>query len=368
MASGIGGRACNTESEASTSSIEFGKRPAHIMDDFEADGPVVNRHLCTDEVIAMWSLTKLYKNLGSNEQCVAFAEENGLMQSQKLCKTHRIPMKIAKSTNKSFGSWFCSKGNCKSKSKVPRNRGTFFDNIKIDLVHVFYLLYAYSKNWSYDTAIEEDPFKEIRKKCLSRTTICDWYNYCRETIVIYQMEKNEAIGKIGGPGKIVQIDESKFGKRKYNRGRHIEGHWVLGMIADNSEDLRLEVCPDNIRSADVLIPIIQKHVEVGTTIHTDSWRAYDCLSEHGYQHKKVTYSDPDKPFVADDGTHTQRIESQWRVVKSFFKKDNYNSCSNTDSFSDHIYEYLWRRNNKKYRKDPFLELIKAIKYVYKLDT
>ena len=35
-------------------------------------------------------------------------------------------------------------------------------------------------------------------------------------------------GKIGGRGKIIQLDESKFGKRKFNRGRRVEGHWVLG--------------------------------------------------------------------------------------------------------------------------------------------
>ena len=35
---------------------------------------------------------------------------------------------------------------------------------------------------------------------------------------------------IGGQGKIVKIDESKFGKRKYNKGRLVEGQWVLGGI------------------------------------------------------------------------------------------------------------------------------------------
>ncbi|CAH2088628.1 unnamed protein product [Euphydryas editha] len=53
-----------------------------------------------------------------------------------------------------------------------------------------------------------------REQCLSRATITDWFNYCREAVVIYQIEKQTFDGKIGGPGKIVQIDESKFGKRK----------------------------------------------------------------------------------------------------------------------------------------------------------
>ena len=35
---------------------------------------------------------------------------------------------------------------------------------------------------------------------------------------------------IGGPGVEIEIDidESKFGRRKYNRGRVVDGHWVLG--------------------------------------------------------------------------------------------------------------------------------------------
>ena len=36
--------------------------------------------------------------------------------------------------------------------------------------------------------------------------------------------------KIRGIGKVVEIDESKFGKRKYSRGRPVEGQWVFGGI------------------------------------------------------------------------------------------------------------------------------------------
>ncbi|CAK1587671.1 unnamed protein product [Parnassius mnemosyne] len=294
----------------------------------------------------------------ASEQCVEFAVENGLIPATKECRTHRVPMKVEYGQNKNVGSFVCNKGNCRARSRVARSKDTLFENIKISLARVFYLMYCYAHCWSYEDAIHENPEKDK----VSIETVCDWYNYCRETVVFYQIERKEAIGKTGGTGKVVQIYESKFGKRKYNKGRRIEGHWILGLIEDGSEDLRLEVCPENIRSADALVPLINKHVAEDTTVHTDFWRAYDFLGEHGYIHKKVNYSDPDNPFVIPDGTHTQRIESQWRVVNRFFKKYNYNHPEN---FADIITEYLWRRSVQRNKKDTFMKLIKAIKYVYK---
>ncbi|KAM0678682.1 Phosphotyrosine-binding domain [Binucleata daphniae] len=35
---------------------------------------------------------------------------------------------------------------------------------------------------------------------------------------------------IGGDGSIVQIDEFKFGKRKYEKGHKVDGVWVLGVV------------------------------------------------------------------------------------------------------------------------------------------
>lgn len=76
------------------------------------------------------------------------------------------------------------------------------------------------------------------------------------------------------------------------------------MIEDGS-DVRQKVCPNNESSAEILMPLIQKHVVESSIVHTDYWRAsYDYLSQYSYIHKKVNHSDPENRFVVPDGTHT----------------------------------------------------------------
>jgi hypothetical protein len=41
--------------------------------------------------------------------------------------------------------------------------------------------------------------------------------------------------RIGGAGVIVEIDETKLGKRKYHRGHRVEGVWVLVGIERTKE-------------------------------------------------------------------------------------------------------------------------------------
>lgn len=58
--------------------------------------------------------------------------------------------------------------------------------------------------------------------------------------------------KIRGPGIIVEIDESKFGKRKYHHGHRVEGAWVFGGVERTEERKRFLVqVPD--QSANTLL-------------------------------------------------------------------------------------------------------------------
>jgi hypothetical protein len=56
------------------------------------------------------------------------------------------------------------------------------------------------------------------KTGLSERTTTDWLRYCRQ-LVTEMVLVNEEGTTIGGEGTTVQIDESKFGKRKKTKKR-----------------------------------------------------------------------------------------------------------------------------------------------------
>ncbi|KAG0802966.1 hypothetical protein G6F20_013950 [Rhizopus arrhizus] len=101
----------------------------------------------------------------------------------------------------------------------------------------------------------------------------------------------------------IQIDESKFGKRKNHRGHRVEGIWVFGMVEclvpinevdrfytytdhrTGEQELRPRYeagrkffCMVPNRTAATLLPIIYDNFQRGSTIRSDGWRAYSALT------------------------------------------------------------------------------------------
>ncbi|KAL7075972.1 hypothetical protein ACQ4LE_004794 [Meloidogyne hapla] len=151
------------------------------------------------------------------------------------------------------------------------------------------------------------------------------------------------------------VNRQNFTWYKFSR-EMIDGHWVLGLIEDGSDDFRLIICPNNIRDAATLIPIIKQHVHEGSEIKTDAWRAYSTLGQNGYTHRVVNHSDPENRFISRDGVNTQRIEANWRPAKDWFRQRRLPGYR----FPDALVEYQWRRECKKMNLDPFEQLICAI--------
>ncbi|XP_071576224.1 uncharacterized protein [Temnothorax nylanderi] len=144
-------------------------------------------------------------------------------------------------------------------------------------------------------------------------TAVDWINFCRELLAQWLLRNEE---QIGGSNIVVEIDQAKFGRRKYHRGRLITGQWLFGGVERHTG--RFFVVPVEQRSSQILIPNILRFIAPGTVIHSDCWRAYNELKNYNYTHRVVNHSEN---FVdPHTGVHTQNIERLWRDIRSVIPK------------------------------------------------
>ena len=125
------------------------------------------------------------------------------------------------------------------------------------------------------------------------------------SVVTNLVEQNST--RIGGDGQIVEIGESEFGKRKYNKGHLVEGVWVFGGVERGS--MRSFLVPVEKRDERTLLDLIKKWIHPNSTIISDCLSSYGKLEELGYKHLTVNHSVNYKdPYT---GAHTNTIESYW---------------------------------------------------------
>ena len=177
--------------------------------------------------------------------------------------------------------------------------------------------------------------------------------FCRELCEVTLFENRQ---RLGGPGKVVQTDESKIGKRKYHRGHVVEGQWVFGVIEEDSRKCFIVTVED--RSEKTLLKHIQEWIEPGTTIVSDCWKAYSSLSKYGYIHKTVNHS---VEFASPEGYDTNKQEGHWRQMKVHLSSHG----RKKKHYSSYLAEFIWRYVNRG--KDLFKVFLKDVARVYKLD-
>ncbi|XP_034951907.1 uncharacterized protein [Chelonus insularis] len=150
----------------------------------------------------------------------------------------------------------------------------------------------------------------MRDMQLSSSTYCDWSSFIREVLEYWALKNSAA--KIGGRNKVVEIDKAKFGRRKYHKGRIIDGQWLFGGFERESKTFFIEAVPN--RTKETLLAIIKRKIRPNTTIMSDCWKAYDCLSDEGFKHLRVNHK---HNFVdPDTGAYTQNIERTWRTARA----------------------------------------------------
>jgi transposase len=209
----------------------------------------------------------------------------------------------------------------------------------------------------YCFALDETIDETVRETEINHKTIQTIFSKLHYAVYLYMTIRNQS-RQIGGPGMHVQMDETFVSKRKYNVGRMCSSYWVVGGICAETNEMFMNWTFQ--RDRNVMKSLISNHIAPGTIIATDGWRAYNIidtdenLSEQ-YSHKTVNHK---YEFVAQDGTHTQKIERLWgefkewkRERRGFYLKD----------LQQYIQEFMWRREIQIMNKDPFEEIQKVIK-------
>ena len=250
------------------------------------------------------SYDKLCSNvLCSKDATLQWLQENKLIASQRSCPDCLDDMKLSTTSDRHDGlKWVCrkNKGTDRHRRECSIRKDSWFEKSNLTIPETLKFTYWWCMGVSQKNIIQQLQ--------LSKHTSVDWAMFCRE-VCLDVMNKQER--KIGGPGKIVEIDESKVGKRKYHRGHVVEGQWVFGGIERDSRKSFMFAVED--RSQDTLLPLILEHIEPDTLIVSDCWKAYSNLAQHGYHHETVNHS---IEFKNANGFHTNTIEGHWRHLKA----------------------------------------------------
>ncbi|KAF0294299.1 hypothetical protein FJT64_007998 [Amphibalanus amphitrite] len=243
-------------------------------------------------------------------------------------------------------------------------------------------MYAMAKNLSISSTISLAAGTIALQKA-----IIDWRNFIRELMA----DELRQAPRMGGPGQIVEIDESLFrGRRKYNRGRMLRadgvpgrmpnnhgqriegpwGPWVFGLLHQATGELRLFAVEK--RDAATLLPLIVANVAPGTTIWSDEWAAYrgipqcqDTPQNGGgpmrLQHQSVNHS---VEFVDQvTGANTQRLECEWERCKLQLMR--LNKGTSPALLPGHLAAFWWASLHGAAKcNDPFLRLVGLVREHY----
>ncbi|GBN48473.1 hypothetical protein AVEN_210071-1 [Araneus ventricosus] len=241
---------------------------------------------------------------GSKKEVIEWCMGMDMIAKEFVCPTCGEKMVLTEENCSDGYAWVCRKfGVNEHHIKRTVRKGSWFEENKSTIPEVLILTYLWVKKTPNEWIVDE--------MNVSEPTVVDWKSFCREVCVNRLVKDSK--DKLGGVGMVVEIDESKFGKRKYNRGKRVN---------------------------ETLIEITKKNVEPGSTILSDCWPSYNGLTAEGYVHCIINHSKNFKDPVT--GVHTNGIEDTWNAIKTDFRKQGTRKVEG--QFDTYLAEYMWWRS------------------------
>ena len=228
--------------------------------------------------------------LFNNDECIEWLISSKIIWLIRKCPICNKDMLL----NKNLKRYRHCCNNSKKK-EIAMFKNTFFSNVKIFPCELMTIIYFWLQGANFTFV------KNVTGHSKQVIT-----NIFKDLNDLAALNVNEEKLKIGGPNIIVEIDESKLAKRKYNRAHRVEGVWVVGGIEKTNEKNIFFVEVQN-RNAATLQEIIENYVLSGSIICTDCWAGYNFLDNNlNYIYEKVNYSLGFKDPITN--VHTNTIE------------------------------------------------------------
>ena len=162
------------------------------------------------ESISKISVADLSIRVTRNERrAVQWLRFNRLLYSDLICENCGTEMnETVANKNKDGRLWRCPRKGCQKRVSIRKD--SFFEQSQLRMGMIIRLIFYWA--WQFSIKFSVTDLK------VSEKTVIDWFNFCRDVCIHRVMEN---VQQIGGIGEIVEIDESKFVKAKYNRGRNV---------------------------------------------------------------------------------------------------------------------------------------------------
>ena len=255
--------------------------------------------------------------------------EKGILPMMQNCPKCGSPMRRRQRlADRPDGDFICTNLKCRCRRSGRGN--SFFRSLNLSPEIFCEIIVHWLGNDPRDKTAEDAD--------VSERTVSRYRQELRAASLILMQRRNV---KIGGKGRVVEVDEALLHRRKYNRGRRKETGWVIGGIErprriDERPRMFFEVCPN--RKAETLMQIIEKWVLKDSIIVTDCFKSYNNLASRGYHHATVNH----KYYFVDPNTaaHTQRIEGMWHWIRV---KAMPRSGTNLADMNLHLNAFLYKQ-------------------------
>ena len=187
--------------------------------------------------------------------------------------------------------------------QVYPTAGTPFDRTRTPLRDWFFVMFQFTASRNGVAA------KEVQRQ-LGVTYKTAW-RMCHE--IREYMGDVDGNDIVGGPGEIVELDETYVGGKPRGLGAgkiSPNKMLVLGMM-ERGGNLVTKIIPDRKRAS--IWPAVSESVAPGSILHTDELASYGSISLRGFRHQTVNHSEG--TYVSPKGVTVNGIEGAWSALK-----------------------------------------------------